>query len=79
MPRLFAIEHEYELALLAAEVDFLSALLADLRDGTFSGLAGWRRLHELRATDLSNDEIWAILIDEFKEEFAWTEHADEFD
>ncbi|HEX6326823.1 MAG TPA: PadR family transcriptional regulator [Jiangellaceae bacterium] len=79
MPRLFAIEHEYELALLAAEVDFLSALLADLRDGTFSGLAGWRRLHELRATDLSNDEIWAILMDEFKEEFAWTEHADEFD
>lgn len=79
MPRLFAIEHEYELALLAAEVDFLSALLADLRDGTFSGLAGWRRLHELRATDLSNGEIWAILIDEFKEEFAWTEHADEFD
>jgi DNA-binding PadR family transcriptional regulator len=79
MPRLFAIEHEYELALLAAEVDFLSALLEDLRDGTFSGLAGWRRLHELRAKDLSNGEIWAILIDEFKEEFAWTEHADEFD
>jgi DNA-binding PadR family transcriptional regulator len=79
MPRLFAIEHEYEQALLAAEVDFLSAFLADLRHGTFSGLAGWRRLHELRATDLSNDEIWVILIDEFKEEFAWTEHADEFD
>ncbi|HEX6336975.1 MAG TPA: PadR family transcriptional regulator [Jiangellaceae bacterium] len=79
MPRLFAIEHEYELALLAAEVDFLSAFLADLRDGTFGGLAGWRRLHELRATDLSNDEIWAILIDEFKEEFAWIERADEFE
>lgn len=79
MPRLFAIEHEYELALLAAEVDFLAAFLADLRDGTFSGLAGWRRLHELRATDLSNDEIWAILMDEFREEFAWIEHADEFD
>ena len=79
MPRLFAIEHEYELALLAAEVDFLSAFLADLRDGTFGGLAGWRRLHELRATDLSNDEVWAILIDEFKEEFAWIERADEFD
>ena len=79
MPRLFAIEHEYELALLAAEVDFLSAFLADLHDGTFGGLAGWRRLHELRATDLSNDEVWAILIDEFKEEFAWIERADEFD
>lgn len=79
MPRLFAIEHEYELALLAAEVDFLAAFLADLRDGTFSGLAGWRRLHELRATDLSNDEIWAILMAEFREEFAWIEHADEFD
>jgi DNA-binding PadR family transcriptional regulator len=79
MPRLFAIEHEYELALLAAEVEFLAAFLADLRDGTFSGLAGWRRLHELRATGLSNDETWAILVDEFKEEFAWIEHADEFE
>lgn len=80
MPRLFAIEHEYELALLAAEVDFLAAFLEDLRDdGTFSGLAGWRRMHELRATGLSNDETWAILVDEFKEEFAWIEHADEFE
>ncbi|HEU4541494.1 MAG TPA: PadR family transcriptional regulator [Jiangellaceae bacterium] len=79
MPRLFAVEHEYELAILAAEVDFLAALLDDMRDGSFSGLEGWRRIHELRDTGLSNDEMWAIVIEEFKEDFAWIDHADEFD
>ncbi len=79
MPRLFAVEHEYELALLAAEVEFLSQLLDDMRDGSFSGLGGWRRIHELRDTGLSHDEVWAIVLEEFKEEFAWVDHAHEFD
>jgi hypothetical protein len=79
MPRLFAVEHEYELAILAAEVEFLTALLDDMRNGSFSGLAGWRRIHELRGTGLSHDEIWAIVIDEFKEDFAWIDHAHEFE
>ena len=79
MPRLFAVEHEYELSILAAEVEFLTALLDDMRSGSFSGLAGWRRVHELRATGHSQDEIWAIVIDEFKEDFAWIHHAHEFE
>lgn len=79
MPRLFAVEHEYELAILAAEVEFLTALIDDMRSGSFGGLAGWRRVHELRATGLSHDEIWAIVIDEFKEDFAWIDHAHEFE
>ena len=79
MPRLFAVEHEYELAILAAEVEFLTVLLDDMRNGSFSGLAGWRRIHELRGTGLSHDEIWAIVIEEFKEDFAWIDHAHEFE
>ncbi len=79
MPRLFAVEHEYEMAMVAAEVEFLSQLLADMRDGSFSGLDGWRRVHELRETGLSHDEIWTQVMDEFKEEFAWIEHANELD
>jgi DNA-binding PadR family transcriptional regulator len=79
MPRLFAIEHEYEIALLTGEVEFLSRLLDDLHSGSFSGLGGWRRVHELRDSGLSNDEVWAVVFEEFKEEFAWVDHAHEFE
>lgn len=73
MPRLFGIEHEYELALHAAEIEFVENLLADLREGRFGGLGGWQRFHELRAQGLSHAEIWAIIRDEMKEE--WTTHS----
>ena len=78
MPRLFGVEHEYEVAILAAEVEFLSHLVDDLRDGLFTGLAGWRRLHELRNQGLSQDEVESILMTEFKEEFSWIDQLDEF-
>jgi DNA-binding PadR family transcriptional regulator len=77
MPRIFAVEHEYELAMVATEVEFLTTLLTDLRAGTFGGLGGWRRLHELRAAGLSYDEIWRTIIHEFKEDYTWLESLDE--
>lgn len=79
MPRIFGIEHEYELALLATQVEFLTRLLDDLRDGSFGGLAGWRRLYELRAAGLSHAETWTILIDEFKEDYSWIEQLKDVD
>lgn len=77
MPRLFGIEHEYEIALLAAEIEFVRNLLDSLRDGSLGGLDWWRRIHELRATGLSHEETWAVIRDEFKEDFAWTDDLTE--
>lgn len=71
MPRIFAIEDEYELAMLAREVEFLADLLADLRSGDFGGLGGWRRMHELRAAGVSDDDIWATIREENPEDFTW--------
>jgi DNA-binding PadR family transcriptional regulator len=71
MPRLFAIEHEYELAVLGAEIEFLVGLLDDLKSGNFSGLGGWRRVHELLATGRSFDDIWTAVRAEFPEDYAW--------
>jgi DNA-binding PadR family transcriptional regulator len=73
MPRLFGVEHEYELALLSTEIEFVDELLTDLRAGAFGGLGGWRRHHELRAAGLSNDEIEKTIRDEFKEDYTWLE------
>ncbi|NDL58395.1 PadR family transcriptional regulator [Phytoactinopolyspora mesophila] len=77
MPRVFSIEHEYELALLNAEIEFLRQLIDDMRSGTLSGLKGWRRMAELRSAGMPMEEIEAVISDEFKEDFAWLEHLDE--
>jgi DNA-binding PadR family transcriptional regulator len=79
MPRLFAIEHEYEVALMATQVEFLTELVNDLRNGDFSGLAGWRRHAELRSQGKTTAEIWAIMREEFKEDFTWVERLQNMD
>ncbi len=44
LPRVFLLEAEYELAMRRAEADFVRSVVAELRDGTFSGLDSWRRV-----------------------------------
>ena len=46
IPRLFMIEAEYGLAMLRAEAEWVSALRAEIVDGSFPGTDAWRRLHE---------------------------------
>ncbi|HJQ46358.1 MAG TPA: PadR family transcriptional regulator [Amycolatopsis sp.] len=46
LPRLFLIENEYDLALREAEAAWVRALLAEMADGTFPGLAQWREFHQ---------------------------------
>lgn len=46
VPRLFLVEVEYELAVRAAEADWVRGLLTELSDGTMPGLDHWRRWHE---------------------------------
>jgi len=63
-PRIFTIESEYRAALRAAETRFVRGLLADITDGSFDGLALWRRLHELKASDRTRP-VMAELLAEF--------------
>jgi DNA-binding PadR family transcriptional regulator len=42
VPRLFLVEDEYDLAVRAAEARWIRALLQELTEGTFPGLAKWR-------------------------------------
>ncbi|MFF5987963.1 PadR family transcriptional regulator [Prauserella flavalba] len=70
-PRLFLIEAEFKYALLRTEIEFVSALLDELRAGTFEGVALWRRMHELRGEGHSPEAVEQLLAEEFKEELSW--------
>jgi DNA-binding PadR family transcriptional regulator len=74
-PRIFLIENEFQLSLLTAELDFVQKLVHDLKTDQLSGLKMWRRMHELRATDATPDEIAKALEDDFPMDFGWKETA----
>ncbi len=46
IPRLFAVESEYHLALLEADLDYTQRLAQEIEQGTLEGLDVWARLHE---------------------------------
>jgi len=46
VPRLFLIELEYDLAMLAAEAAWMRSLIDEIDGGTLPGLAEWRVHHE---------------------------------
>jgi DNA-binding PadR family transcriptional regulator len=46
LPRIFLIEVEYHAAIRAAEIEWIRALLKEIRDGTLTGVDGWREWHE---------------------------------
>jgi DNA-binding PadR family transcriptional regulator len=46
LPRLFALESEYEAGQLAAELRFVTGLIADIESGDLDGLVLWRGLHD---------------------------------
>jgi DNA-binding PadR family transcriptional regulator len=45
LPRLFALEGEYEEAMVAAELDFVQRLVKDMESGALEGLDMWRMFH----------------------------------
>jgi hypothetical protein len=46
VPRLFLIELEYDVAMLAAEAAWMRSLIGELTGGTLPGLGDWRLFHE---------------------------------
>src|SRR6476660_5035235 len=57
LPHLVLIEEHYRRAILTAELDFVTGVAADIRSGRLPGVGTWRRVHELRATGTSWEEI----------------------
>jgi DNA-binding PadR family transcriptional regulator len=56
---LFLIESMYRRHMLAAELEFVEKLVADLRAGRLVGVKGWARIHELRAEGVPLEAIFA--------------------
>jgi DNA-binding PadR family transcriptional regulator len=52
LPRIFAVEGEFRLGQLRAELAFVEALAADIADGRIDGYGLWRDAHENGATAL---------------------------
>lgn len=71
-PRIFTLESEFEAALRNAEIGFVGGLLREIETGTLSGVDAWRRMHELRSSGLSPDEVDAAVHQEFPTLFAST-------
>ncbi|HWC36282.1 MAG TPA: PadR family transcriptional regulator [Mycobacteriales bacterium] len=59
LPELFTIESRYRHAILSAELDFVVDLAKRIRSSKLGGTKLWRRIHELRASGMSFEEITA--------------------
>ena len=59
LPELFLVESIYRLAMLTAELDFVTKLVRDIRSGTLGGAHAWRHMHELIGEGITMAEISA--------------------
>ncbi len=68
LPDLFMIESLYRHSMLTAELDFVSALAANIRSSALVGTKEWRRIHELRAEGITWEQISQDLVGYLGEE-----------
>ena len=68
LPEVFVVEGRFRHAMITAELAFVTDLAARIVDGSFGGVAVWRRLHELRADGMSFEEIMADPVGNLGEE-----------
>jgi DNA-binding PadR family transcriptional regulator len=59
LPELFAVEDQFRLAMLTAELRFVQDLAERIRTEKLGGTAMWRRIHELRSEGLTFEQIMA--------------------
>jgi DNA-binding PadR family transcriptional regulator len=57
LPDLFLVESLYRRSMLAAELDFVSALAESIRSSALVGTKEWRRIHELKARGVTWEQI----------------------
>jgi DNA-binding PadR family transcriptional regulator len=65
VPRLFLVELEYDLALLAAEAGWMRSLLVEIEDGTLPGFDDWQRAHETGVLTAEMTELAERSIDQY--------------
>jgi len=58
LPEIFSVEAEFRQALLTAELDYVVALAGRIRDDKLTGVAGWRKIHDLLDQGLTLEEIF---------------------
>jgi DNA-binding PadR family transcriptional regulator len=70
LPEVFVVESRFRAAMVAAERDFVRQLAADIREGHLGGVEVWRRIHELQATGVDLEDIFADPVTHLGEEAA---------
>lgn len=68
VPEVFLIEGVYHQAMVDAEVTFVSNLVEQIRSNTLGGSRVWRRIHELRASGMTYEEIFSDPVGNLGEE-----------
>lgn len=63
LPRLFVVETEYQLHMVEAQAGWIRGLLAELADGTLTGLDGWRLFYETGEVPQEWRELDGVEID----------------
>jgi DNA-binding PadR family transcriptional regulator len=57
LPRVLLIESEYQLAMRLAQAGWLRGLIAELVDGTISGMEAWRQMHQTGTVPAEFEEL----------------------
>jgi DNA-binding PadR family transcriptional regulator len=57
LPDIFLVESHFRRTMLTAELEFVTTLAKSIRSSSFSGTKTWRRIHELRESGTSFEEI----------------------
>jgi DNA-binding PadR family transcriptional regulator len=70
LPEIFVVESHYRQAMLTSELTFVTDTVSRIRNGTFGGLAGWKRVHDLREEGIDFDAIMADPVKHLGEEAA---------
>jgi DNA-binding PadR family transcriptional regulator len=65
VPRLFLIELEYDMAMLAAEAGWMRSLIEEVSGGTLPGLDDWRRAHETGEISADMVELAESSVEQF--------------
>jgi DNA-binding PadR family transcriptional regulator len=68
LPDIFLVESHYRRTMLTAELEFVSTLAKSIRSGSFSGTSTWRRIHELRESGTSFEQIMSDPVKHLGEE-----------